>query len=66
MNKMGFGFLRLPKVGEGWKIQPVYEQTTQTRGKASACVGCRQCERNCPQKLEITTYLRDVAEAFEK
>lgn len=34
-------------------------------GKASACIGCRQCEARCPQHLPITTYLRDVAAQLE-
>lgn len=50
---------------DDWKITPVYGAISQTRGKASDCIGCKLCERNCPQKLPITTYLKDVAKALE-
>lgn len=51
--------------GEGWKMQPVYHAMTRDTGKASSCIGCKQCERNCPQKLEITAYLKQATQAFE-
>lgn len=34
-------------------------------GRPSSCLGCRKCERNCPQHIEITSYLKKIA-AFEK
>ena len=34
-------------------------------GKASDCIGCRQCEEHCPQHLPITEYLSDVAKTLE-
>lgn len=51
---------------DGWKIAPAYRGLAQTYGKASECVGCRQCEAHCPQKLPITEALRKVADTFEK
>jgi len=50
---------------ELWKMKPVYRETIANFGAASACIECRNCERNCPQKLEITSFLKDVREAFE-
>ncbi len=50
---------------EMWKMKPVYHEIAGQRNPASACIGCKNCERNCPQKLPIVSYLKDVKEAFE-
>ena len=42
-----------------------YNNTALTHGKASQCVGCKQCENNCPQHLPVMKYLKKVAEKFE-
>lgn len=35
-------------------------------GRPSDCIGCRACEKACPQHLPIVDDLKLVAEAFEK
>lgn len=42
-----------------------YNNTALTHGRASECIGCRQCEKACPQHLPITEHLKAVAEKFE-
>ena len=49
---------------EDWKIRPVYNELA-AHAKASDCIECRRCEKNCPQKLPITTYLKELAKVFE-
>ena len=52
---------------KGWTPQgEYYENMTEFSGKASSCIGCRQCENICPQHLPVTKYLKTVAAYFEK
>jgi uncharacterized protein len=42
-----------------------YNNYIQKYGKASDCIECKQCERQCPQHIKITEFLKDVAKTFE-
>ena len=53
-------------VQAGWNSQFNYiGNLTVKYGKPSACIGCAQCEKMCPQHLPIREYLKDVAKRFE-
>lgn len=42
-----------------------YNDISLKHGKASACIGCGQCEQACPQHLPIRENVKLVAEKFE-
>lgn len=42
-----------------------YYNLTQIHPKAGDYVGCYQCERHCPQRIEITRHLREISEKFD-
>ncbi len=42
-----------------------YKALAIEAGAASACIECGQCEGICPQHLNVTGYLKDVAAEFE-
>ena len=55
------------QLGNGQREEAVadYARVTESKGKASDCIDCKQCEHVCPQHLEITEYLRQSARALE-
>ena len=55
------------QLGNGQRMEAVsaYRKITAQGRLASECVGYRQCERACPQHLEVTKLLKQCAQALE-
>lgn len=51
---------------KAWTAQTMlYGHLAEQFGKASACIGCGQCEKMCPQHLPIIQLLKQVTKRFE-
>ena len=51
--------------GQMEEARKAYAASAPLGHRASDCVGCRQCERACPQHLPITANLQKAVEMFE-
>lgn len=51
---------------DSWKVKAVYRHAILSAGKASDCIGCKSCEKYCPQNLPISEHMKAIAEKFEK
>lgn len=52
--------------GQAADAESAYWQAVGGGSKASDCIGCGQCEKVCPQRLEVVKHLRGCAEVLEK
>ena len=42
-----------------------YAKAVENVGKAGDCISCGQCERACPQQIDVITRLKDCAAQFD-
>ena len=55
------------RLGSGQIVESreTYNAVTRDKSRASDCIACRQCEKACPQHIEIVSRLRECADALE-
>lgn len=58
-------YRRLENTSYMYNQKVYYHNLTAVHGKASDCVKCGRCEKNCPQRLPIRELLSQVAEVME-
>ncbi len=51
--------------GQLEKGRNMYSEAVQNGGKASECIACGQCERACPQQIDVIARLKECAENLE-
>lgn len=49
-----------------WKFKAAYRHMTLTDAKASDCIGCKSCEKYCPQNLPIAEHIKTISGKFDK
>ncbi len=60
-----FGLFNMHVV-TGNKSNMYYERFSMNHGKASECIKCGLCEKNCPQHIDIRKKLEDFAGLYEQ
>ena len=43
-----------------------YAKAVENAGKACECISCGQCERACPQQIDVITRLKDCTAQFDR
>ncbi len=51
--------------GDKSNAKGYYPNYTAKHGKAADCIGCKACERICPQHLPIADLMKDVSAVFD-
>lgn len=61
-----FSVYNMKELFHNWNADYYYNQVyTKRGGRASDCIACGSCERECPQHLPIPELMKEVAEVFE-
>ena len=58
-------YKRLENTGYMYNQKVYYANLTKSNGKASECIGCGLCEKNCPQHIAVREKLKDIVTVLE-
>ncbi len=53
---------------DGWQVNAEgrYDDLLRTHPAAAQCLGCKKCEKECPQKLDVSAQMKRVSEVFDR
>ena len=60
-----FKALNMRIAGSGFDASAYYKKAIDDKGKASDCIECGQCEKECPQGIKVREFLKYSVAEFE-
>lgn len=53
---------------DGWQAntEDRYARLLLSHPAAECCIGCKSCEQSCPQKLDISGFMKRVSDVFDR
>ena len=53
---------------DGWQVNTEgrYGALRQVHPGADACIRCRRCEDKCPQKIQVSEFMKTVSQVFDR
>lgn len=71
LSGLGLGMMRLPeliahynehKITGGGFLAPMAIKSMPAKKRPANCIGCRSCEKVCPQQIKISEMMKDFTD----